>query len=334
MNVTDTIAADLERLQRAGFVPPGLSAGQRFTDAPADLRMLLRIDGIGRGDKHFNSTAPRDLLVSLCGYQVPVAFTLTCEPGRISLGIGTWLPAGAPQADVKENGRLVQTALRSLHPAIDMTVIDPVMGPWSAGGLVMGIPTPKAPDADDGGHQLDRLLRALHGMRWGALILAQPLDEPALRNLKLRLINELRSVQTETQFGGAPRPLADHYAELLGIQLRAFADAEGTGAWRTAVYVLGDHDSYPHAASLWRGVYSGEQSLPEPIRVWDRDDVPMLANAWSLPDPQRDGDGDGRYRAPFDHQTLHSSTQLAAYLNFPTAETNGLLTFKAWCREG
>ncbi|MFC8392513.1 ATP-binding protein [Streptomyces sp. NPDC057238] len=322
--MTDTVALDLDRLQRAGFVPPGLAAGQSFTTSPVDLRMLMRVDGIGRSDKASNSATPRDLLVSLCGYHVPLAFMLTCDADRVSLRIGTWLSAGSSPEAVRENGRLVQTALRGLYPVVDMTVTEPVSGSWPLGGLVMGVPTPKAPDTADAGHQIDRLLQALQGLRWGALILAQPIGESALRGLKLRLVNELRGVQTETKFAGVPRPLADHYSELLGIQLRAFADAEGTGAWRTAVYVLGDHDSYPHAASLWRGVYSGNQSLPEPIRVWDRDDVPMLADAWSLPNPPHQGDTDGRYRPPFDHQTLHSSTQLAAYIDFPTTETNGL----------
>ncbi|GGU16918.1 ATP-binding protein [Streptomyces lateritius] len=323
MNEYDTTSEDLDRLQRAGPLPPVPEAGSCFTEAPADLRVVMRVRGVGCTNKaQAASSATRDLLVSLYGYQVPLAFIITSEPGQISIRVGTWLPAQAIPSDVKDNGRLVETGLRSLYPAINLQADEPSAGSWPLGGIVMGVPTPDPPSVATGERQLDRLLRALSDVRWGALVLAQPVGEPLIRDLKLKLINEMRSVQTSARLGGVPSPLADHYSELLGVQLRAFTDAQGTGAWRTAVYLYGDNDGYPHAASLWRGVFSGEHSLPEPVRVWDHVDAPMFAEAWSMPDPVPDL-SERRYCPPFQHQTLLSSAQLAAYVAFPTVETNG-----------
>jgi hypothetical protein len=94
--------------------------------------------------------------------------------------------------------------------------------------------------------------------------------------------------------------------------------------WRTAVYLLGDSDSYYQLASVWRGVFAGEHSKPEPMRVWDRHEVPALASRWAMPYPTSNDAAPGHYRHPFSHQTLLSSKQLAAYVHFPQYETNGI----------
>ncbi|WP_051833512.1 ATP-binding protein [Streptomyces katrae] len=346
MPIERLTAQDLDYLQRTGFEPPRLTPETHLTQAPYNLRTLVRVAGIGRLEKTqrtlcggtnsthrdspdtysldgANGSISRDLLVALYTYQVPLAFMVSYEPGRASFHVGTWLPEGGNRPAAQENERLLETALRALYPTIDLLADDPVTGTWQMGGLVLGIPTPRPPDPADGALQLDRLVRALHQVRWAALILAQPIGETLVRDLKLRLINEMRSVQTATQTGGVPSPLADHYLEMLGVQLRAFTDAQGTGAWRTAAYLLGDPDGYPQIASLWRGVFSGDRSLPEPVRVSDRDDVPMLANSWAMPDPVTDTSAQGHYLQPFQHQTLLTSTQLAAYVHFPNVETNG-----------
>ncbi|TQS25626.1 ATP-binding protein [Microbispora sp. KK1-11] len=330
MTIENLTAYDLDYLQRVGFEPPPLPDGARLTEAPVDLRTLVRITGIGQPEKHPRSSASdeaipitRDMLIGLYNYKVPLAFLVGAEPGQVFLRIGTWLPKGGSALSTELNGRLLETALRAMYPAVDLVPDEPVTGRWPLGGLVMGIPSSKPPDAADGARQIDRLLRALGRVRWAALILAQPVDEALVRELRLRLINEMRSVQTAVKSGGVPNPLADHYLELLGVQLRTFSDGQGTGAWRTAVYLLGDSDGYSEVAGLWRGVFSGERSLPEPVRVWDRDDVPMLAASWAMIDPVVEASAPGCYRQPFQHQTLLTSSQLSAYVDFPSMESNG-----------
>ncbi|GAA4932686.1 ATP-binding protein [Streptomyces coeruleoprunus] len=323
-------AQSLDYLQRVGFEPPELGPGASVTDAPPALRSLVRIAGIGRRDKSRRPTAAeeagpltRDLLVGLHTYKVPLAFLAGGEPGRSSVCLGTWLPAGGSPHSVARNQRLLESALRTLYPAVDLAPYSSDTGRWPLGGLVMGVPTLKPPDAVDGVRQLDRLFQALNGVHWAALVLAQPVDETPVRDLRLRLINEMRAVQTSVKLGGVPSPLADHYLDLLGGQLGTLTDGQGTGAWRTAVYLLGDADGYAEVTSLWRGVFSGERSFPEPVRIWDRGDVPMLAASWAMPDPGPDAAAPGHYRQPFQHQTLLTSPQLAAYVHFPHVETHG-----------
>ncbi|MFF2147483.1 ATP-binding protein [Kitasatospora sp. NPDC058190] len=347
MNADDFSPADLDRLQRVGFQPPFPATDGRLTLAPAALRSCLKVTGIGRLEKTpptgagtlrpgTDHGAPsglplaveaapitRDLLVAMYTYQVPLVFEAGCTGDQASFRIGTWLPDHGSEQSAQCNARLLRTALQTLYPAIDLIPDNPVTGRWPQGGLVMGIPTTKPPDTTDGATQFDRLLRALRHLRWNALLLAQPLDEALVRDLKLRLINEMRSVDTATKLGGVPSPLADYYLDMLTWQLKSLTDGQATGTWRTAVYLLGDEHSYPELASLWRGVFSGEHSYPEPVRVWESEDIPQLATTWALVDPLTTEGAPGRYRQPFQHQTLLTSSQLAAYVHFPNLETNG-----------
>lgn len=329
MSMENLTSEDLDYLQRTGLDPPLSEPDARLTEAPYDLRSLLRVDGIGRLDKGQASAGDdvenpitRDLLVGLSNYKVPLAFLVSGELGRVALHIGTWLPSnGTPEA-AKENGQLLEAGIRALYSAIEITPDQPSMHDWSLGGMALGIPTFKPPNTFDGLQPLDRLLRSLAGLPWRVLVLAQPIGEALVRDLRLQLINEKRAVQTASMAGGVPSPLAESYDALLDTQLSNLTDGQGTGAWRTAVYLLGNADSYPPLASLWRGIFSGDRSLPEPVRVWDRDNVPMLATRWALPDPV-DQAAPGHYHHPFQHQTLLTSSQLAAYVHFPNWETNG-----------
>nr|WP_143668572.1 ATP-binding protein [Streptomyces sp. Alain-F2R5] len=329
---------DVDYLQRTGFQPSPTDPLTPLTRSPGDLRTLLRVNGIGRrGEKaehlerarsaNWSQTQgplTRDLLVGLHQYKVPVGFLVTGDPGRVEIHLGTWLPAGGSPASVRENGQLVEVALRALYSAVDVTPEAAVPGhQWERGGLAVGVPTFKPPDAFDGVLPLDRVIRSFVGSHWAVLVLAQPIGASLVRNLRLQLINEQRSVQTLTELDGSPSPLSDTYVSLLERQLDALTEGQATGAWRTAVYLLGDAGSYRPLASLWRGVFSGRDSLPEPVQVWDRDDVTALASSWAMPDPVDEHHAPGRYRHPFQHQTLLTSSQLATYIHLPNTETAG-----------
>ena len=172
-------------------------------------------------------------------------------------------------ATVERHRDLLEGALDAVFASVTATRAgEAPTARTTTGGLVLGIPTNRAPDRTDGAAPIDRLLRALTGTRWRAIVLAQPVTHDVVRALRLRTVNELRSVQTAAKVGGAPSPLAEQYTQLLKAQLASLSEALGSGAWRTAVYLLGDETTYHGLASLWRGLFQGERSLPEPVRVW------------------------------------------------------------------
>jgi len=220
------------------------------------------------------------------------------------------------------------TVLDSLYPAIKLAPVKAQeMPPFQSqkSGLVLGIPTAKLPEALDNALPLDRLIRALSDASWSFLVLAEPVVEQEISKLRNNVINETRGVLAaypSTGATGISNPLAQHYTELLKGALTTLTQGQTLGAWRTGVYLLGDTTSYYRLASLWRGIFSGDKSVLDPVRVWDSADAATLATRWAM--PERKGlQGNGYYQHPFLHQTLLTSAQLAAYIHLPQLETSG-----------
>ena len=322
----------LDYLQRSGITVGRVTAGTPRTSAPPTLRRFWQINSVGHIMKApaFHSgdrpTLPsEDVLVGVSGSRIPIAYLIRGTPAGISLYLGTWSSIeheGASAAQLDTRQEVIRAALDSLYPAIELVSASVQMPKLPLAGLVLGNPTAKPSDSTDGSLPIDRLIRAMAGANWACLILAEPQAENRISALRDKLINELRSIEAATQSSGAPSPLAEHYYQLLQLALTNLTFGQALGAWRTAVYLAGDPLSYYRLAGVWRGIFSGEQSLPEPVRVWDSEDAAQLAVDWAMPDiagPK----GPGFYQHTFLYQSLLSSSQLAAYIHLPRLETSG-----------
>jgi hypothetical protein len=147
-------------------------------------------------------------------------------------------------------------------------------------------------------------------------------EERAIRDRQDQILYQSQTVQSDAQAERAPDPLAAQYIKLLNASLKAQTSGLGVGMWRTGVYLLGDGESYYRLASEWRGIFSSEKSLLEPVRVWEAAAARELAAAWDLPDVPG-APGPGPYQHPLQFQTLLTSDQLGAYIHLPALETNG-----------
>lgn len=192
MSVENLTTEGLDYLQRSGFEPRLFHDSSASTNAPVNLRRLLKIEGIGHLDKDLPRTSKRlaslsaDLLAGMYNYKIPLAFLVDGELGQATVSIGTWSPVGSDANTLELNEKIIESALRGLFPAVSMKARSPLMHMWPFGGLALGMPTLKMPDDLDGALPIDRLLRALRGERWAALILAQPVAESVVRDLRLR----------------------------------------------------------------------------------------------------------------------------------------------------
>jgi hypothetical protein len=321
----------LDYLQRTNFAPVGLPKDSSYTSAPHRLRRLWHIRSIGSLDKAtIASNAKRlmseDILVGLYGCKIPTAFLVKGESSGVEIYIGTWSSAereNASSAVLETRMEIMRTVLNSLYPYIELSPCEVnIMNQLPLCGLALGNPSGKSPEPLDGASQIDRLIRAMSGGNWIFLVLAEPVDEILCKELRNKLINEIRSVQTAAMGEGAPSPLAEHYTGLLKKVVNEIAQGQVVGAWRTAVYLLGDIASYWRLTSVYRSIFSGERSVPEPIQIWDSAEIADMAVNWAMPD-MPGHIGPGYYTLPFQYQTLLPSSQLAAYIQLPRLETSG-----------
>jgi hypothetical protein len=266
-----------------------------------------------------------DLLIAMFGLRLPIAFLTRGNAAEAQIQLGVWSPGGSQSIsdNLDANAAVLQAALHSLYPVIKTVKITPDLFGLSMSGFALGIPTAQPPDPQDREVGLDRLIRALHGTNWGCLVLAEPVEEKDTLTQRRRVVAELR-VAEEAKIEHAPEDLIKHYSELLGASLSTLTQGLAVGMWRVGVYLLGDAHGYPRLASLWRGIFSGDESLVEPVRVWRDPNVAHLASDFVLPDePGRKGPEPSHFKHPWEYQTLLNSKQLAAYIHFPERETSG-----------
>lgn len=315
--------------------PPLLEDSAQLLGGPLDVRRILRVRSVGWLDRSTDRVQSKDgwrprtaeLLTGLYGYRVPVAFQILGKPDGVSVQIGVWSSRGAsiPMQDRRMD--VLRAVLGGLYTAVRVEEVKEVRRRWTSGGVALGVPAPIGIHDADGSAPIDRVIAALAGTDWSVLVLAYPVAESAIARAREQVLDELRLVQTAAAGEGAPSPLAEQYVGLLKLELLSLGEGLATGSWRTGVYLLGDDKSYPRLASVWRSVYSGPQSLPEPVRIFDLDAADALAAAWVLPD-RPGAPGPGHYQRPFELQTLLTTANVSAYIHLPELETPGFAVEK------
>jgi hypothetical protein len=259
-----------------------------------------------------------------------LAFVIRGTPQEVAIHVGTWSAANNGNVSSQEIHtwqRALQSALHSVYPAIELVAaqVEGVeLDQLPLSGFALGIPTPKPIDSADGAFPLDRLIRVLADANWAYVVLAKPVEEMDISRQRNRVISEMRGSEAAVGAERGPSPLVKYYSELLTHVLKSLSSGAEVGFWRTGVYLLGDENSYHRLASVWRGIFSGDESLPEPVRVWDDAEAGKLAARWALPDVEdSDAPGQTLSRNPLQYQTLLTSSQLAAYIHLPRLETRG-----------
>ena len=299
---------------------------------PKIIKRMRRVIGVGKLSKEHsrfamrgdNRPATEDVLAGLHALNVPTSFLIRGSATGIQIHIGVWHKDIKIPVNLDKSLNTLNSLVDSLYPAVEFSdsecIEDLLEFPLS--GICLGMPSMKSADPYERALPIDRLIRAMAGSDWGCLILSEPLTDIFVRKLRDSLINEMRFVQSSV-ISGSPKPLADYYMKLLESELIVLSNSQGVGAWRTGVYLLGDENSYHHLASVWKGIFSGDSTIPEPIKIIDCGRcAQQLARGWLLPEDESTK-GPGYFRHPFQYQTLLTSSQLAAYVELPNVETAG-----------
>lgn len=327
MNVGSTVRIDY--LQRCGWAPR-----PPFPHPEPDIatRRVLHVRGTGRPwlDRpkpidHLRQWQPptAELVTGLYGYRIPFAFTVRGAHDGVRVRLGTWSLRASSGAEQDQRLNIIDSVLRGLYPVVETARTEvPAPVRWPHGGVAVGIPGPSALDEGDGAAPIDRIIRSLAGTDWEVVVLAYPISENAIARHRDMILNEIRAVSSASQAEGAPSPLTEQYISMLKAALSAAVEGMASGAWQTAIYLLGDDESYPRLASAWQSVMSSGSSIPEPVRIADLDAAVHMARFWALPSVAGPPPP-GLFQRPFELQTLLSTAQLAAYAHLPEVETPG-----------
>jgi DNA helicase HerA-like ATPase len=324
---------NLDYLQRVGYLarpPQGMATRLRVVDDEYSL-----LTGISRYEKNRRVDGrPSDpalpfhppsqaIMAGLYGLGIPLAFSLAGSPGEVRFRVA---PCTTRQdTDPERMGRrrdVLLSVFSSIYPGLDAAADRRAIPHWPHGAFVVGVPTviPPSPEIPLGPY--DRVITGMRGETWEVLVLAYPVSEAAIMTMRLAVLNEMREAEATQKAQGAPAPFIEQYLELMRKQLQLLSEAAAVGSWRTAVYLLGTDASYSRLVSVWRSVFAGKDSQPEPLRVFGFPSGSAAASALALPDDPGEP-GPGHYVRPYAYQTVLPSSYLSAYVNLPEEETPG-----------
>jgi len=217
-------------------------------------------------------------------------------------GVGVYLNLGQEPATGDD---LLPMTLRAVFPGIELSpqplanLGKPLFqqGLFTATGMLTGIPTLKLrADPKEGrgvSQQIERLLRGLNGQLWGYLVCAAAVPPPTALTLAYQGLERVTQVstlvrlqvsqqsktpemaqgqlQTRTTSYDQTNYEAKHCLELLEKNLERLQVAKAEGLWQATVYFFGATPGVrDQVGALLRTIFSGPQSMPEPIRVFAR----------------------------------------------------------------
>jgi hypothetical protein len=205
-------------------------------------------------------------------------------------------------------------------------------------GILTGIPTQKIGSEELGVEQIERMIRALYGEEWAYIVIASPVHPDTILAVSQATIAEIReksemqktTVSSGTQYGQETKEVinraAQQYIELLEKVVARYTLGKAGGMWNVASYYCSpDPSTFVKMGILLRSIFTGEQSVPDTIRVHRcptplRDAV-MHLNLTGIKNINTDSVP--ALLNPFDFQTTLSSQELATMVHLPNEEMPG-----------
>jgi Helicase HerA, central domain len=294
-------ARQLERVRGVGVpAPSGQAGGPGLAPGPSPLS--------------------EPFLAGLAGESIPLAFQVTGGVRGVSFAFGTWVGSPEEMVLLGEQQGVVASLLDAQFNTVDRSPAGTVdLSAFPVGGIAHGIPRFDA--AEGGPAPWDRLLRSMRGAPFSVLVLAEPIDPRTVSHLRNLALEDVRSVATG-QEAALPSPLTRIYSAQINMLVNSLNRALSVGAWRTAVYLLGDRASYWRLAAAWRATFADAETLVLPLRTAVSSLAARVAAQWAMP-YQAAPAGPRQWRHPFLNQTLLDSRQLAAIAHLPRLETSG-----------
>jgi len=200
-------------------------------------------------------------------------------------------------------------------------------------GVMTGMPNATLADVGAAGTQMDRLIRGLYDTEWALLVMGVPLEDSALVDMRVSLIEE--GLELEREQGsqewraGMGQPIAYFYDKLLKKWSKAIDQLLAEGAWQVQSYICTPEEAtYARAKGLVKSIFSGGTPRLERIRILDCPGAGLRVASFSpivvdRPIPTEESRLSTMSRHLLKYHSLVSSAQLSALVHLPREEVTG-----------
>lgn len=216
----------------------------------------------------------------------------------------------------------------------------------SYGGVVVGYPSDKV-NSDSKGVEtsFDKLIRGMYGREWTLCICAKAIESGEIHDIRTEIKDEISETSREIQKSlSSEGALHNESLQVTNYEAKIYFDRLNSlyekvqksfqdGLWRTAVYYIARaHNDAKQMASIIKGIYGGEDSVPYAIKCLEFSNVEeFFSDGLGLPIDKFNID-ERSFLAdempPFEYfsykyQNVMPSEILARYLQFPEREVPG-----------
>jgi len=245
---------------RIGLAISGLSFVRiarisRFWDKNNDERLLLE-------------QCAEDLITGLFGQSCSWMFLLKGLPTAIECWFGISKAANEAALNTYLAGAFPDIRIDSTQ-SIEYASFDDLR----FAHVLTGTPSPKTDLKNESrADQIEKLCRGLYGGHWVYAVYAEPI--PSVQTVKLinDIAQEVRSVYSTYMLKASATDernrLAQRYVELLEARLKRFEQGRTSGMWSSYTMLLtGNAPQSERAQALLCSAFSGDMSLPDPVRI-------------------------------------------------------------------
>lgn len=210
-----------------------------------------------------------DFIAGFYGQSCPWIFLLKGTPQAIECWFGasrttvdraalhSSLSGAFPDIRFKDSPALDKTCFNQLKHALVLT----------------GTPSPKTDSKQETiGDGIEKACRGLYGSDWVYAVYAEPIPTAEISRSLNEIAKQIRNVHATYLLKASPTDeqnrIAQRYVELLEAKLKRWEQGRTSGMWTSHVMLLTDNaSSLGRALGLLHSTFSGEKSVPEPIRA-------------------------------------------------------------------
>jgi hypothetical protein len=221
------------------------------------------------GDRMLLEQSAEDLVVGLYGQSCPWMFLLKGSPKEVEC----WFGAAQGTLDRSSLRSILCSAFpdmrfkESLAPdKSDLTRLGHAL-------VLTGTPSSKInPKHDTGGDQIEKVCRGLYGSHWCYAVYAEPIPAAetvmSLNEVSEQIQDAYATFLLKGSATDERNRMAQRYVELLETKLKRLEQGRTSGMWITHIMLLTDNaSSVGRVKAMLHSAFSGEKSLPDPIRV-------------------------------------------------------------------
>ncbi len=326
------------------------------SSVPSKFRgyILLRVSGILEFISEEKAQAEKllmeDVIMALYGQNISFGYLIQGFKNEVCIYFIVFRD-GNNVTDLKNElkylARCLETNLRATYPGIKISlseknVLSTVLGNTNYLGILTGIPTTKIGTETFGVEQIEKIGRGLYGDEWWYLVVAEPILESEVNNISHEVMNEVidsyKEVKTTKREGVTQTArtieeidrFAQYYVELLEKEILRINSGKAEGMWKTFCYLgASTQSTFGKEKALLKGIFSGEDSIPEPIRIHDINSKSLqkfkpfveLLNELKLPD--RQSTHPFGLLIPHNFVTMLTSRELSVLTSLPKQEMPG-----------